>query len=120
MTTVNIICEELQYLREGGRVGVGTLHIIPLNMIDRGLGWNTWAAGWENPMNQIGFWRYVGKQQQQQQQQQKKIDNEIIKGSIINIFIGHIKIQRKKTIKFCLFKKTAYGSFRQGITIGKF
>ena len=38
MTTVNIICEESQYLREGGRVGVGTLHIIPLNMIDRGLG----------------------------------------------------------------------------------
>ena len=38
MTTVNIICEESQYLREGGRGGVGTLHIIPLNMIDRGLG----------------------------------------------------------------------------------
>ena len=51
---------------------------------------------------------------------EKKIHNEIIKRSIIDIFIGYIKIHRKITIKFYLLKKTAYGSFRQGITIRKF
>ena len=71
------ICEKYQYLKaedgEGG--GGGGVVRDTLNIIDKGLRWNTWAAGSENPMNQIGFWRYVGKQQQQQQprqQQQKK------------------------------------------------
>ena len=64
----------------------------------------------------------MGKQQQQQQKKkkEKKIHNEIVKRSIIDIFIGYIKIHRKITIKFYLLKKTAYGSSRQGITIRKF
>ena len=47
-----------------------------------------------------------------------KIYKQIIKRSILDIFIGYDKINGKKN-KLCLFKKAAFGSFRQGITMGK-